>query len=70
MVYPQHDQVSQDYPHLPARDRLAGSISVAHKVDVEVEGVKIRALVDNGSQVTLVTSELLPKVKEHNNWTL
>ena len=39
-------------------------------MDVEVEGVKTRALVDNGSQVTLVRSELLPRIKEHNDWTL
>ena len=41
-----------------------------YKVDVELEGVKIRALVDNGSQVMLMRSELLPRIKEHNNWTL
>ena len=37
MVYPQHDRVSQDYPHLPARDRLAGSISVAFAVCIHTE---------------------------------
>ena len=25
---------------------------------------------DNGSEVTLVRNELLPKIKEHNDWTL
>lgn len=25
---------------------------------------------DNGSQVTLVRGELLPRIKEHNGWTL
>ena len=32
------------------------------KVNVEVEGVKTRALLVNGSQVTLVRDELLPKI--------
>jgi len=32
------------------------------KVNVEVEGVKTRTLLDNGSQVTLVRAELLPKI--------
>ena len=40
------------------------------KVDVKVEGVKTRALVDNGSQVTLVRRELLHRIKEHNGWKL
>ena len=29
MLYPQHDRVSQDYPCLPAKELLAGSVSVA-----------------------------------------
>ena len=29
MLYPQHDGVSQDYPDLSAKVRLAGSVSVA-----------------------------------------
>ena len=29
MLYPQHDRVSQDYPDLPAKEILAGSVSVA-----------------------------------------
>ena len=33
------------------------------KVNAVVEGVKTRALLDNGSQVTLVRVELLPKIK-------
>ena len=39
-------------------------------VDVEVEGVKTRALMDNGSQVTLVRCEQLHRIKEHNGWKL
>ena len=41
-----------------------------HKVDVTVEGLKTRALIDNGSQVSLVRTEMLPRLKEMNNWTL
>ena len=29
MIYPQHDEVSQDSPHLSAKDMLAGFVSVA-----------------------------------------
>lgn len=29
MIYPQHDGVSQDSPHLSAKDMLAASVSVA-----------------------------------------
>jgi len=39
--------------------KLSGPI---FKVDVVVEGVKTRVLLDNGSQVTLVRAELLPKI--------
>ena len=41
-----------------------------YKVDVTVGGLKTRALIDNGSQVTLVRTEMLPKLKELNNWTI
>ena len=29
MVYPQHDEVSKDYPHLSVKEELADFISVA-----------------------------------------
>ena len=51
-------------------DHSAKLVGPTFKVDVEVEGVKTRALVDNGSQVTLVRGELLPRLREHNGWTL
>ena len=53
-----------------ADDKVIKLVGPTFKVDVEVEGVKTRALVDNGSQVTLVRGELLPKIREHNGWTL
>jgi len=37
-----------------------------YKIDIEVEGVKTRALLDSGSQVTLVRAELLPLIERHN----
>jgi len=43
---------------------------VTFKVDVGIEVVKTRALLDNGSQVSLVRGELLTRVRAHNNWTL
>ena len=47
-----------------------GTTGPTYKVDVTVEGLKTRALVDNGSQVSLIRTEMLPKLKELNNWTM
>ena len=52
------------------KGQLVPLVGPAYKVDVVIEVVKTRALVDNGSQVSLVRRELLPKIKECNNWTL
>ena len=41
-----------------------------YKVNVTVEGLKTRALIDNGSQVSLVCTEMLPRLRELNNWTM
>ena len=42
---------------------------LAYKVDVVVDGVKTRALLDPGAQVSLAHRQLLPAIKEKNNWT-
>ena len=52
------------------KDQGVPLVGPAYKVNVVIEGVKTRALIDNGSQVLLVRRELLPSIKEHNNWTL
>ena len=41
-----------------------------YKANVVVEGLKSRALLDNGSQISLVRTEMLPKLKEINNWSM
>ena len=41
-----------------------------YKAGVIVEGVKVRALLDHGAQVSLVRKELLPVIRERNGWTL
>ena len=41
-----------------------------YKVNIEVEGVRTRALLDHGAQVSLLRSQLLPVVKEKQGWTL
>ena len=41
-----------------------------YKVDVNVKGLKSRVLVDNGSQISLVHTEMLPKLKELNSWSM
>lgn len=51
-----------------------GKVSTAargqtHKVDIIVDGVKTRALLDHGAQVSLARRQLLPVIKESNNWT-
>ena len=41
-----------------------------YKVDITVDGVKTRALLDHGAQVSLARRQLLPVIKEENNWTV
>ena len=55
---------SEDVSH-PPRTSVTGP---TYKVDIVVEGYKTRALLDNGSQVSLVRAEMLPKIEERNNW--
>ena len=55
---------SEDVSH-PPRMSVTGP---TYKVDIVVEGYKTRALLDNGSQVSLVRAEMLPKIEERNNW--
>ena len=39
-----------------------------YKAGVIVEGVKVRALLDHGAQVSLVRKELLPMIRERLKW--
>ena len=61
--------------------RVLTSVDVSHlsqtsvtgptyKVDIVVEDFKTRALLDNGLQVSLVRTEILPKIEQKNNWGL
>ena len=45
-------------------------VGPTYKVDVTVDGVKTRALLDHGSQVTIVRQQLLPMVKEQQQWSM
>ena len=40
-----------------------------YKVDVVVDSLKTRALLDHGAQVSIVRRELLPKIREAQGWT-
>ena len=40
-----------------------------YKVDVVVDGIKTRALLDHGAQVSIVRRELLPKICGVQGWT-
>jgi len=46
---------------------VVGSV---YKVDVIIGGVPTRALVDSGSQVCNVREQLLPYIKEKQNWSV
>ena len=52
------------------KDQGVPFVGPAYKVHVVIEGVKTRSLIDNESQVSLIRRELLPRIQEHNNWTL
>ena len=41
-----------------------------YKVDIVVDGIKTRALLDHGAQVSLARKQLLSVVKERNNWSV
>lgn len=45
-------------------------VGPTYKVNVTVDGVKTCALLDHGSQVTIVRQQLLPMVKEKQQWTM
>ena len=41
-----------------------------YKVDVKVEGVQTRALLDHGAQVSLLRLQMLPMIKDKKQWSL
>ena len=41
-----------------------------YKVDIVVDGIRTRALLDSGAQVSLARQQLLPHIKQKNNWSL
>ena len=45
-------------------------VGPTYKVDVTVDGIKTRALLDHGSQVTIVRQQLLPMVREQQQWSM
>ena len=50
-----------------ANTNVIGSV---YKVDVTINGVPTRALIDSGSQVCIIRQQLLPIIKEKCNWSL
>ena len=48
----------------------ANVIGSVYKVDVTINGVPTRALIDLGSQVCIIMQQLLPIIKEKCNWSL
>ena len=51
-------------------DRPLAIKGPTYKAEISVDGVRVRALLDHGAQVSLVRKELLPKIREKNGWTL
>ena len=45
-------------------------VGPTYKVDVTVNGTKTRALLDHGSQVTIVRQQLLPMIREKQQWSM
>jgi len=41
-----------------------------YKIDIVVDGIRTRALLDSGAQVSLARQQLLPHIKQKNNWSL
>ena len=41
-----------------------------YKVDIVVDGVRTQALLDHGAQVSLARKQLLPVIKERNEWSV
>ena len=42
----------------------------SYKVVAEVDGVKTKALIDHGAQISLVRQELLPIIRQKHGWTM
>jgi len=47
-------------------DKIVGP---TYKVNITVEGIATRAFLDHGSQVTIVRQQLLPLIRERNQWS-
>jgi len=61
------DHISGDTDQLePSQVATRGP---TYKVDLTVDGVCTRGLLDHGAQVSLVRKELLPVIKDHQGWT-
>jgi len=56
--------------HALTAPKKCGMRGPSYKIDVLVDNVKVRALLDHGAQVSLVRGELLPKIQERNHWTV
>ena len=51
-------------------DTTVAARGPTYKVDIVVDGIKTRALLDHGAQVSLARKQLLPVIKERNNWSV
>ena len=60
--------VTAESEQLPVEGSTAAR-GPTYKVDIVVDGVKTRALLDHGAQVSLARRQLLPVIKERNHWT-
>lgn len=59
--------------HVPEEETDSGRLprrGPTYKVKVEIEGVRTRALLDHGAQVTIVRRQLLSHIREKRGWTL
>jgi len=49
---------------------ITNAVGSVNKVDVIVGGIQTRAFIDSGSQVCIVRKQLLPYIKEKQNWSV
>ena len=52
------------------KQQILNVIGSVYKVDITINGVPTRALIDSGSQVCIIRQQLLPIIKEKYNWSL
>ena len=71
MLLEEHNRLQEQQQLLKQQGSRAVAIKgPTYKAEVNVDGVRVRALLDHGAQVSLICKEFLPEIREKNKWTL